>query len=101
MLFCESARKIVIHSDSQPALQWWEDTEAIPGRWSKLRSYIGHEKKSHRNAEVRWVKGHADCEGNLWADRAARLSLHSACWDEEDAVRREKFNNLAAEFQGR
>ncbi|MGP5244235.1 RNase H family protein [Corynebacterium variabile] len=77
MLLCESVRKIVIHSDSQLALRWWEDTETIPGRWSKLRSYTSHEKKSHRNAEVRWMKGHADCEGNLWADRAARLSLHS------------------------
>ncbi|CAM5390127.1 RNase H family protein [Corynebacterium variabile] len=100
MLFCESARKIVIHSDSQLALRWWEDTEAIPGRWSTLRNYAGHEKQSHRNAEVKWVKGHADCGGNLWADRAARLSLHAARWEEEDAVRREKFDNLAAEFRG-
>ncbi|MGP5589977.1 hypothetical protein [Corynebacterium variabile] len=100
MLFCNSARRIVIHSDSQPALHWWEDLEAIPGCWSKLRSYAIHEKRSHRNAEVQWVKGHADCEGNLWADRAARLSLHAARWDEADAVRREKFDNLAAEFRG-
>ena len=47
------------------------------------------------------MKGHADCEGNLWADRAARLSLHAARWDEEDAVRREKLDNLAAEFRRR
>ena len=100
MLFCNSARRIVIHSDSQPALHWWEDLETIPGCWSKLRSYAIHEKRSHRNAEVQWVKGHADCEGNLWADRAARLSLHAARWDEADAVRREKFDNLAAEFRG-
>lgn len=101
MLFCESARRIVIHSDSQPALQWREDLESISERWSKLRSYAIHEKKSHRNAEVKWMKGHADCEGNLWADRAARLSLHATRWNEKDAVRREKFDNLAAEFRRR
>ncbi len=101
MLFCNSARRIIVHSDSRPALQWWADLESIPGRWSTLRSYAVHEKKSHPNAEVRWVKGHADCEGNLWADRAARLSLHAVRWDEEDAVRRGKFDNLAAEFRGR
>ena len=100
MLFCNSARRIIVHSDSRPALQWWADLESIPGRWSTLRSYAIHEKKSHRNAEVRWVKGHADCEGNLWADRDAHLSLHATRWDEEDAVRREKFDNLAAEFRG-
>lgn len=101
MLFCGAARRIVVHSDSRPALRWWKDLESIPGRWSRLRGQALHEKESHRNAEVRWVKGHADCDGNLWADRTARLSLHAARWDEEDAVRREKFNNIAAEFRGR
>lgn len=101
MLFCDSARRIIIHSDSKSALRWWDEPESIPGRWSKLRSYAIHEKKSHRNAEVQWVKGHADCEGNLWADRAAHLSLHATRWDEEDAVRREKFDNFAAEFRWR
>lgn len=99
MLFCESARKITVHSDSRPALQWWKEPENIPGRWSRLRTQTVHEKESHRNAEVRWVKGHTDCEGNLWADRAARLSLHAVRWGEDDATRREKVNNLAAEFQ--
>lgn len=77
MLFCNAARRIVIHSDSQPALHWWEDLETIPGCWSKLRSHAFHENKSHRNAEIQWGKGHADCEGSLWADRAARLLLHA------------------------
>ena len=77
MLFCNAARRIVIHSDSQPALHWWEDLETIPGCRLKLRSHAFHENKSHRNAEIQWGKGHADCEGSLWADRAARLSLHA------------------------
>ncbi len=51
MLVCNSARRIVIHSDSQLALHWWEDLETIPGCWSKLRNHAIHEKKSHR-----WVK---------------------------------------------
>lgn len=54
MLFCNSARRIVIHSDYQPALHWWEDLETIPGCWSKLRSHAFHENKSHRNAEIQW-----------------------------------------------
>jgi hypothetical protein len=98
MLFCESARKITVHSDPLPVLQWWKEPENIPGHWSRLRTQTVHEKESHRNAEVRWVKGHTDCEGDLWADRAAQLSLHDVGWGEDDATRWEKVNSLAAEF---
>lgn len=101
MLFCDSARSVTVHSDSRPALRWWADTGKIPGCWSELRTFTAHEKDSHRHVDARWVKGHADCVGNLWADRAARLSLHSARWGEDERVRREKFGNLAAEFRQR
>lgn len=94
------ARLVVVGDrDLLLSLRWRDDLEALPGRWSTMRNYAIYGKRSHRDAGVQEVKGYADCEGNLWADRAARLSLHTARWHEEDAVRREKFDNFAAKFR--
>lgn len=101
-LFGQLAGDVVVHTDSVAAVNWWRNPAQIPDSDPEVRTGVDAAQRavSRAGGEVRtrWVKGHADCEANLWADRAARLSWRSADWREGEAVRLAKFDRLADEF---
>lgn len=100
-LFGEFADTVMIHSDSVAAVAWWRNPLRVPGwqLWIKA-SVVAVQREVERNgstAGARWVKGHADTDTNLWADRAAKLSWRSASWGEPEGTRSAKFAGLVEE----
>jgi ribonuclease HI len=100
-LFGPFAEEIVIHTDSTTAVRLWRNPLRISAAqvWLKdgVRSSQQAVEAYGTSLRVRWVKGHADSRGNLWADRAAKLSWRSATWREPEETRRMKLRRLGEE----
>ncbi len=101
-LFGQFAGEVLVHSDSVAAVTWWRHPIRVPDRQPWVRDgVVGVQRAVDRaggSVRARWVKGHADTDGNLWADRAAKLSWRAAEWDESEKTRREKFDRLVDDF---
>lgn len=101
-LLRDTGRHLVIYTDSQAAIRWWQDPASMPEHRGQVQRLILDQRKeldaAGLSCEVRWVRGHAGHEANEWADRAARLSWRCVDWCEDETVRQRKFRNLAAEF---
>jgi ribonuclease HI len=100
-LFGPFAEEIVIHTDSTTAVRLWRNPLRIPAAQVWLKDGVLSSQQAVEaygtSLRVRWVKGHADSRGNLWADRAAKLSWRSAAWKEPEETRRAKLSRLGSE----
>lgn len=100
-LFGPFAEEVVIHTDSTTAVHLWRNPLRISAAQVWLKEGVLSAQQAVEahgtSLRVRWVKGHADSRGNLWADRAAKLSWRSATWREPEETRRMKLRRLGEE----
>lgn len=102
-LFGQFIPAVTIHCDSVAAVSWWRKPRRLRTRHARIRDGVTAARnavsRTGETVRTRWVKGHADSDGNGWADRAARLAWRSADWDEPETVRQEKFDRLAEDVR--
>lgn len=104
-LFGQFIPAVTIHCDSVSAVTWWRKPRRLRTRHARIHDGVTAARnavsRTGETVRTRWVKGHADSDGNGWADRAARLAWRSADWDEPETVRQEKFDRLAEDVRAR